>query len=200
MKTRPAYYTLDAYPQLQPLCNNWEVLQEEYLQLDMPEMDIDRSGSYEEDVQNIATAIQTGKGYGWIKGWAGDSAHWLNFAIRTFDEGFNQLIKSTFIDKLPRTYELLCQVPNVKVAGYAMLKPYSIIHCHNHLEIFDEGLLQLHLPIATAAEQNYAYLNVNGTFRQHICGEPIIFDGSLDHFALNESETDRVVLYLEFKK
>jgi hypothetical protein len=60
--------------------------------------------------------------------------------------------------------------------------------------------LQLHLPIITAKEQNYAYLNVNGEFRQHTAGEPIIFDGSLDHFVLNESPSDRIILYMEFKK
>ena len=68
------------------------------------------------------------------------------------------------------------------------------------LLIYKESLLQFHLPIITAPERNYAYLNVMGEFRQHVEGEPIIFDGSLDHFAINESDVDRTIVYMEFKK
>ena len=58
----------------------------------------------------------------------------------------------------------------------------------------------MHLPLETAPEANYAYLNVNGQFRQHVLGQPIVFDGSLDHFALNASHCDRTVLYVEFER
>ena len=54
----------------------------------------------------------------------------------------------------------------------------------------------MHLPIDTASIGNYAYINVQGEFRQHRCGKPIVFDGSLDHFALNESKKNRNHFYI----
>jgi beta-hydroxylase len=81
-----------------------------------------------------------------------------------------------------------------------MLKPKTILHCHTHDEIGEENLLQFHLTLTSAVKNNFSYLNVNGEFRQHNVGEAIIFDGSLPHFALNESEHNRVILYLEFTK
>lgn len=80
------------------------------------------------------------------------------------------------------------------------LKPRSILTRHSHPYIEEQSLLQLHLPIVTAKKDNYNYINCNGEFKQHIEGVPIIFDGSLDHFALNESDEDRIILYIEFKK
>ena len=202
MKSQPAYYLVDDYPALHDICRNWEIIRNEFLALNPPLMQISRGTSWDIDMQNVAEAIKNGINYGWIKGWGpeGLSDKWLNYGLTTFNEQFNELIKGEFINHLPKTYEMIRKIKGVKICGYANLKPFSILHCHNHWEIYDEGLLQFHLPIVTAVEQNYAYLNVRGEFRQHICGEPIIFDGSLDHFVLNESPSDRIILYMEFKK
>lgn len=94
---------------------------------------------------------------------------------------------------------MLSKIEGIKICAFVKLKARALLPCHTHPEIHEEKLLQLHLPLVTASERNYAYLNVMGEFRQHRCGEPIVFDGSLDHFALNESDVDRTILYMEFK-
>jgi beta-hydroxylase len=93
----------------------------------------------------------------------------------------------------------LSDVPGVKVAAFVRLAPDGFLGAHRHPELREEGLLQMHLTLEAADEANYAYLNVEGEFRQHVPGEGFVFDGSLDHFALNASPEDRVILYLEFR-
>jgi Aspartyl/Asparaginyl beta-hydroxylase len=78
------------------------------------------------------------------------------------------------------------------------MAPQTFLPLHNHPELREKGLLQMHLTLDAAASCNYAYINVDGHFRQHRPGDAFVFDGSCDHFALNASTQMRTILYLEF--
>jgi aspartyl/asparaginyl beta-hydroxylase (cupin superfamily) len=199
---RPAYYSVNEFPQLHEICQNWETMREEFAKLDAPVMNFDREGkTYQEDIENVITAFAVNKQYGWLKGWGkeGGNDSWTQYGILCYNDQVNDIFKPYLSNILPKTYEMLSKIGGIKICAFVKLKAHAMLPCHTHEEIHNEGLLQLHLPLITASEKNYAYLNVKGEFKQHICGEPIIFDGSLDHFAINESDEDRIILYLEFK-
>lgn len=202
---RSAFYSITEFPKLQQLCNQWEVVRDEFLQLGAPMMQTHREGEkkhYAEVIQDIKEEVEISGVYGWIRGWGaeGGNNNWIQYGLMSSDEYVNEMVRPFVEYVVPNTYQLIAKIQGIKICAFVTLKAQTILHCHTHPEIFDEGLLQLHLPLVTAVNRNYAYLNVNGEFRQHICGKPIIFDGSLDHFAINESNEDRSILYIEFKR
>ncbi len=192
------YFSLTDFPQLISLKQHWLQIREEFNQLNAPLMPIHRADkSREELFQEVFQHISNGNQYGFVLGWGahGGNKNWIQFGLMMHDKAVPFLNTEA-----PKTMELLHQIDGVKMAAFIILKPHTTLHCHTHPEIHDEGLVQLHLPLKTAKHNNFNYLNVAGEFRQHIEGEPIIFDGSYDHFAVNESSEDRVILYLELRK
>ena len=202
-QTRRNYYALEEVPRLQEICQNWEVVRDEYLNLNAPVMDINRIDKAHGDVvMEVFKHVAGGGEYGWVQGWGQDGGNpdWLQFGLMSNNPQANAFLGPHVSTKVPKTFDMLQKIGGIKIAAFVTLKPMTILHCHTHPEIHDEKLLQLHVALQTAETRNYAYLNVAGEFRQHVPGEPIIFDGSLDHFALNESDHDRTILYMEFAR
>lgn len=193
----PCFYSIEKFPQFNSLISNWCVVREEYLQLSDHVMDIDRAGGNHKDiVDRVSHYISNGNSYGWVQGWgrSGANAEWIQYGILAYGEPI------PFLNgHMKKTLEFLAEIPGIKIAALSTLMPGASLPCHRHPEISDENLLQLHLPLKTAEKNNFNYINVAGEFRQHICGVPIIFDGSNDHFVLNESKENRTILYLEFE-
>lgn len=200
---RPPFYSLEDFPHLNELCKNWKIIQQEFLQINSPLMNVDREGKkYDEVIRNIQQELQNGNPYGWIRGWGknGGNDDWIQYGLLSYNSNVNALLEPFISNTIPKTLKMIKKINGIKICAFVKLKAHSTLSCHTHPEIYEESLLQLHLPIVTASKKNYAYLNVMGEFKQHICGEPIIFDGSLDHFAINESDEDRTILYIEFKR
>lgn len=84
------------------------------------------------------------------------------------------------------------------MAALSRMKPNTILPVHNHPELLEEGLLQFHITLNAAIQYDFSYLNLNGEWHRNKLGEAFVFDGSLDHFALNASPQDRIILYIEF--
>ncbi len=196
---RPSFYDIEDFPKLKKLADQWEVIRDEYLNLNAACMEIDRVGKTRQQIlEEIQGSLKKGYPYGWIQGWTPHGAgnpNWLQYPLLSLDKAL-----PFARPKMPKTLALLRKVKGIKVCSLSRLKPHSFLANHRHPEIYKEGLLQMHIPIYTANEANYTYFNVNGEFRQHKCGEPMIFDGSLDHFALNASSIDRAIVYIEFDK
>ena len=197
----PNFYSINDFPRLKKLVDNTKIITNELNEITDNVMYINRAFKSHAMVRGeIYNQIREGEKYGWIKGWDYsnlnfENCNWLQYGIMFNDE------VPDFLDiNLTNTILLLKAIKGVKVAAFVKLKPRTILHSHTHEEIEKENLLQFHLTLTSAVKNNFAYLNVNGEFRQHNVGEAIIFDGSLPHFALNESEHDRVILYLEFSK
>ncbi|WP_260954399.1 aspartyl/asparaginyl beta-hydroxylase domain-containing protein [Pseudomonas citri] len=195
---RPSFYPLESFKPLLELTNQWQVMRDELLQLDAPLLDIDRTDkSHDQVFTELNQYLDRGGDYGWLKGWgqAGGNRDWVQFALQVQDRPI-EAARASF----PRTLQLLGALRGIKVCSLARLAAHSFLTCHRHPEILGEGLLQMHITLSAATEGNYAYLNVNGQFHQHRTGEAVIFDGSLDHFVVNASNTERTILYLEFDK
>lgn len=198
MNLRPSYYAIDHFPTLKPLAANWYKIREEFKELSEVVMDIHRfEKGHEEVLEEMESHVAKGKPFGWLIGWGKDGPNpdWIQYPLVAYDQAIPYVAP-----KMQYTLQMLDKIKGIKVCALVKMKSHCFLPCHQHPEIFEEGLLQMHIPIDTARERNYAYLNVEGEFRQHNCGEPIIFDGSLDHFAINTSEKDRTILYMEFFK
>ena len=197
--TERAFYEIDEFPRLKALARNWQVLRQEFLNLNAPLMEINRAGKTHAEVYaEVVKYVQAGGRYGWLAGWDPDNRanpNWIQYGLMAFDK-----IVPFVQHAMPKTMQLLAGMEGIKVCALSLMKPQTYLGLHNHPEIHEEGLLQMHITIDVPAEQNYSYLNVNGAFNHNVLGDAIIFDGSLDHFALNASPDSRTIFYMEFER
>ena len=198
------YYKPEQFSQLQEIISNYKIIREEFMNLQVPVMKVDREEKhYAEVISEVIQQVSNGSPYGWVKGWGAEGGNdkWLQLGLYSYDNNVNELLLIPFFrEKMPKTFEMIKRLEGVFMCALVNLKPRTILTRHSHPYIEEQSLLQLHLPLVTAQNDNYNYINCNGEFKQHIEGVPIIFDGSLDHFALNESDEDRIILYIEFKR
>lgn len=196
---RPSFYDPNRFPQLQNLAENWELIREEFLALDAPTLTINRVGkSITEIVDEVAAHVEGGGKYGWLWGWGDDMdvmPEWTQYGLVAYDTPIPYAQAA-----MPGTLELLSKIPGVKLCALLRMEPNVFLGTHSHTGTWEEGLLHMQLTIDAPLTQNYAYLNVNGSFNQSSNGNLVIFDGSLDHFAVNASRAERTVLYLEFHR
>lgn len=194
-----SYYEIINFPKLNKICKKWKIIRDEFHELDAPIIPINRVEKTHEDVflEVHNHVVVEGNEYGWVLGWGenGENHDWIQYGLILNGQ------KVPFTGaKMRRTIELFKGVEGIIAVALLKLKPNSVLHTHRHPDIRLKRALQLHLPIDTPKECNYNYLNVQGEFRQYECGKPIVFDGALDHFALNESHNERTTLYIEFHK
>ncbi|MBI0331410.1 aspartyl/asparaginyl beta-hydroxylase domain-containing protein [Burkholderia plantarii] len=197
--SRPAFYPLEQFPRLAALAAKWEIIRDECQQLNAPMLEIDRVGKshlqvYAETVEHV----RAGGEYGWLKGWGEggvSNADWTQYGLVVRDQPI-----PFAASRMPRTLEMLKEIAGIKVCALSRMLPNTLLNTHRHPELHDEGMLQMHITLDAASERGFAYLNVAGHFNQNRVGNAIVFDGSLDHFALNASPQSRTILYLEFER
>lgn len=196
---RQSFYDASRFPKMQQLAANWETIREEFLALDAPTLEINRVGkSITQIVDEVAEHVNRGGEYGWLWGW-GDNMEvmpeWTQYGLVTYDQPI--IYARKFMSK---TLDLLGQIEGIKLCALLRMEPNVFLGTHAHSGTWEEGLLHLQLTVDAPTESNYAYLNVNGQFNQSTNGNLVIFDGSLDHFAVNASRANRTVLYMEFAR
>lgn len=191
-----SFFPTSDFPLLIPLEKQWREIKKELDALNAPILEIHRhQKSFEDVVQEVYSHLRNGGEYGWLLGWnlQGPNSDWLQYGLVTHGSPVPGV--ST---KCPKTSALLDSIPGIKVAAFLTLKANTFIPGHTHPEIGNEGLLQYHLTLNVAKNRDYSYLNVNGEFRKNESGKSLVFDGSNYHFAINASQEDRTILYLEF--
>jgi aspartyl/asparaginyl beta-hydroxylase (cupin superfamily) len=194
MASRVAIHNLGDFPKLDELADHWQVIKKEYLAVKQPTLDVSRSKffSHKEVVDHMESSNQ----YGWLTGWSvkgGEDPNWLSLMLMLEDKPCKD---AEFA--YPNIIRLLKGVKGIKVAALNKLMPHSMISAHNHAELIEERLLQYHCCLYAPEENSFNYLNVDGVFIQQKEGLSYVFDGAHQHFALNESKDERVILYVEF--
>lgn len=99
--------------------------------------------------------------------------------------------------RCPRTAELLAAVPGLGNAVFSILLPGK--HIPEHRGPY-KGLLRYQLALRVPAPTESCWIDVNGERRHWREGESLLFDDSFPHSAANESDTIRVVLFLDFPR
>ena len=191
----PDIYDLKDFLEFEPITNNWEVIRNEYESLNAPLLDIDRVNKSHGQVYEELLAQKNGNG--WLQGWNTDgqpNPKWLTYGIRIYDT-----LVLDVEEKMPETSKLISALSGVRVCALNKMLPDLFLGTHRHEDHKKRGTLLYHLCLSmNDDEQSYNYLNVNGTFIHQTPGAAYVFDGSLDHFALNASPNERIIMYVEF--
>lgn len=95
---------------------------------------------------------------------------------------------------MPKTFELIKQVPGVFIAGVSIMKGGA--HIKPHVGYTTE-VFRSHLCLIGDGQ---ASLNVGGEVYHWSEGEMVVFDDTVRHSAHNPSPLDRVVLIVDFAK
>ena len=99
------------------------------------------------------------------------------------------------IDACPNTNRLLQMIPGMKTAFFSILDPGKYIPAHRGPY---NGVLRYHLGLRIPKQRKQCKIRID----QEIChwseGKSIIFDDSFDHEVWNETDEERVVLFVDF--
>jgi beta-hydroxylase len=170
---------------------NWDAIRSEYERLDGKILNVHRKLGHAE------YAAMAQKNNGWMPSWQVGSdtpnMNWLTYGLC-----YRGMFPDEAFFKYPVTADLLQRMGNsLIVAAFSLMRGPSFIAPHRHLELGGD-LLTYHLGIV--AVPRFSYLNVDGTFVEEQERKAVVFDGSCVHFALNMSNSERVLLYMEFDR
>jgi Aspartyl/Asparaginyl beta-hydroxylase len=185
--------TLEKFPPLLRLANHYETIASECAAIDRSHLLTDFNRGYL-DHEDVAVFIQ--KAYEetgnvpWVQAWGEYPDKWLNYGLIMHDQA---PLGSAGV---PKTIEILSHLRGVKVAALSLFKPGLVLPIHSHPELADEGMFTFHMGLEAADEGNYLF--TDGFFIREERGKSFVFDGSKTHFAFNASESDRLILYIEF--
>jgi aspartyl/asparaginyl beta-hydroxylase (cupin superfamily) len=97
--------------------------------------------------------------------------------------------------RCPETTRLLKGVPGMKTAFFSILAPGK--HLPPHRGPF-KGVLRYHLGLIIPKPETNCAIKVDGELRHWEEGKSLIFDDTYMHEAWNETNGDRVVLFMDF--
>lgn len=96
----------------------------------------------------------------------------------------------------PQTYALLQSIPSVKAAMFAELPPGGKLNPHR--DPF-AGSMRYHLGLATPNDDR-CFIEVDGERHSWRDGQGVVFDETFIHWAINGSESDRIILFCDIER
>ena len=184
------FFETQSFEFINELKKNWASIRQEYEGLDSRIVDIHRNASHQEYLEQIA------KNNGWTPSWQVGSIE-KNYNWLTYGLYYRGACPDEAAEKFPLTMALLKSMPCVVSGAFSKMKLASMIASHRHPEL-GGNLLTCHIGIDLMPQRSY--LCVDGKFEEELEGKAIVFDGSCEHFAVNASDSDRTILYIEFDK
>ncbi|WP_406302582.1 aspartyl/asparaginyl beta-hydroxylase domain-containing protein [Streptomyces sp. NBC_00885] len=97
-------------------------------------------------------------------------------------------------ERCPRTIELLKHVDGLSTAFFSVLGPGKRLHEHRGPY---KGVLRYHLALKIPEPQNGCGIRVGGETAHWEEGRSMVFDDTFPHEAWNETDEDRVVLFMD---
>ncbi|WP_324710560.1 lipid A hydroxylase LpxO [Pseudomonas citronellolis] len=167
------YLTPSAFPEMQKLTDNWEVIRAEALRL-REAGSIKRSEQYNDVGFN--SFFKTG---------------WKRFYLKWYDDAHPSADVVC-----PQTTALLREIPSVKAAMFAELPPGSRLVRHRDPYA---GSLRYHLGLFTPNDEG-CFIEVDGQRYSWKDGEAVVFDETYIHYAENTTEHDRVILFCDVER
>lgn len=96
--------------------------------------------------------------------------------------------------RCPRTTALLDQIPGLVTAFFSILSPHKRIPPHRGPY---RGVVRCHLGLMIPEPPDSCGISVGGEVRHWRDGQTLFFDDGYEHFAWNDSDQTRVVLFLD---
>jgi|APGre2960657404_1045060.scaffolds.fasta_scaffold82096_2 hypothetical protein len=176
-------------PNVFQLRKNWKLIAQEARQMMMKlekQATVSTRPKLWDDVSNLKSKKQLDVRGQWLCGPAGGNG-WLNYGLIVDDapipENCNECIW---------TYRLLMESGlRVKVAGFSWLRPHASIP--EHQDPNDETVYHLGLIVPSG---DRCYIRTQGQKLIHREAEVLTFDDRYLHSAHNETDEERVILYL----
>ncbi|BEU25170.1 aspartyl/asparaginyl beta-hydroxylase domain-containing protein [Paraburkholderia sp. 22B1P] len=168
-----AYIDENHFPELTPLKANWEVIREEALAVDAAQK-ISASTNYNDIGFN--SFFKTG---------------WRRFYLKWYDAPH-----PSAQSLCPVTTRLLQDIPTVKAAMFAQLPPGASLVRHRDPYA---GSVRYHLGLVTPASPK-CYIDVDGQQYYWRDGEAVMFDETFIHYAKNETDVSRIVLFCDVER
>ncbi|KQW96526.1 aspartyl beta-hydroxylase [Massilia sp. Root418] len=167
------YLALDQFKELEPLQQNWQVIRAEAENLLA--------------LKKIKAAEQNND--------AGFNSFfkngWKRFYLKWYDASHPSAEQLC-----PQTYALLKAIPSVKAAMFAELPPGGKLNPHR--DPF-AGSLRYHLGLATPNDDR-CFIDVDGERHSWRDGQGVMFDETYIHWAINGSESDRIILFCDVER
>jgi beta-hydroxylase len=160
-------------PQFDILRRNWETIRDEYKKYPK---DIERYAYFD----SVQATIDTG------------DVPWNTIILRMYNRDSNN------VKFFPKTMELLEQIPGCSVAMISILPPGKYIPPHTGPY---NGVLRYHLALETdPVNWSNCIINIDGETYAWKQGEDVLFDDTKLHWVHNNTESKRVVLFLDIEK
>jgi len=118
-------------------------------------------------------------------------AGWKRFYLKWYDASHPSAERFC-----PQTVALLRNIPSVKAAMFAELPPGGQLN--RHRDPF-AGSMRYHLGLATPNDDR-CFIEVDGQRYSWRDGQGVIFDETYIHWARNESESDRIILFCDIER
>ena len=164
------YHNPKDYPALQLLEDNWETIRDEALALQSQQRIV---ASQNLDDVGFNSFFRTG---------------WKRFYLKWYGNDLNSAN-----EMCPKTVALLKQVPSIKAAMFASLPPGAKLQQHRDPYA---GSLRYHLALTAPGDEKCA-IYVDGEPYVWHDGESVMFDETFIHYAKNDTEQQRIVLFCD---
>lgn len=170
---REPYIKSSWFPELEPLRVNWQNIRDEALAVDA--------------AQKIAAAAKyTDIGFNSFF-----KTGWRRFYLKWYDAPH-----PSAESLCPYTTALLQSIPSVKAAMFAQLPPGASLVRHRDPYA---GSVRYHLGLVTPADPK-CYIDVDGQQYYWRDGEAVIFDETYIHYAKNDTDMSRIVLFCDIER
>lgn len=172
-KGNPVYIDTKEFPELKILQENWQTIRDEALNLNSSSQ---IKASADLDDLGFNSFFKTG---------------WKRFYLKWY--GAN--LKSAEA-LCPETVKLLSRIPSVKGAMFTMLPPGARLVKHRDPYA---GSLRYHLGLVTPNSSD-CFIEVDGEKYYWRDGEAVMFDETYIHYAINNTQTNRIILFVDVKR
>jgi beta-hydroxylase len=168
-----AFIPVSQFPEMKPLQDNWEIIRQEALSL------------------NADGAITVATGYNDIGFNSFFRTGWKRFHLYWYGKDLPSAQASC-----PKTVALLKSIPSIKAAMFASLPPGATLVRHRDPYA---GSLRYHIGLVTPNDPK-CFIEVDGERYFWKDGEPVMFDETYIHFAANETDHQRIVLFCDVER
>lgn len=168
-----AFIPVSEFPEMKPLQDNWETIRQEALSL------------------NADGAIAAATGYNDIGFNSFFRTGWKRFHLYWYGKDLPSAQTSC-----PKTVALLKSIPSIKAAMFASLPPGATLVRHRDPYA---GSLRYHIGLVTPNDPK-CFIDVDGERYFWKDGEPVMFDETFIHYAANETDHQRIVLFCDVER
>ena len=143
-----------------------------------------------EDIKDYISKFKSN----WYQGWQGENI-WYNYPLF-----FNNNVIDSAETTCPKTVEILKKVKCKQIVGYSILLPGGALKKHRDPTGKKFQSMAANLLLTNSNNSNCIILDDYGNEKKylHKQGKMVIFDATNLHYANNNDDKNRTILYIDF--